>query len=162
MTTRVDDRPSGPGTTRREARALAALRRIAASLAVDQPLEATLDELAASLVAATEAVAGSVALVEADGLRLRTLSIAGMPPGMARVVQAQPPAHVAETATGAAVRTRAVQVVRDVRGQLRSNPTYAPHAPFAAFIEAARWDIQVALPLLYGGRVLGPSTPSTR
>ena len=138
---------------RRQAREAAALARVAASLTFDQPMEATLDALAASVVGATRAVACGVGLIDEEH-RYRLAGTCGHPAGFKAASEAAWRAGAGLSSVRAARARRAV-VLRDIRRAALADPRWAPVHPF---VREAAWDTVVSVPLVYRGRVAGTLT----
>ena len=99
---------------------LHALTRVAASQTFDQPLEKTLDLLAASVVEVTRAVACVVVLIDEDLDLYRVVGIHGMPEGYGAAVEGAYRAG-ANLSSVEAYRTRK-PVQRTIRGHMAEDP----------------------------------------
>ncbi len=132
-------------------RRVAALTRIAASLAVDQPLKATLDSLAAGVVGTTAALACSVYLIDPKRRTLLLAGVHGLPEGYADAVRAtwregrHSPAQ-------SAFESHNALLVEDGRRLLLEDPSYGPLHPS---IREAPWDAIYITPLVARGESLG-------
>ena len=139
--------------TRRREREAAALAGVAASLTFDQPMEATLDALAASVVGATRAVACGVGLIDEEE-RYRLAGTCGHPAGFKAASEAAWRAGAGLSSVRAARLGRPV-VLRGIRRAALADPRWAPVHPF---VREAAWDTVASVPLVYRGRVVGTLT----
>jgi signal transduction histidine kinase len=112
----------------------------------------TLDNLAASVVDATRALAAAVLLIDADGRNLHSVGAHGLPEGAGAALEAAWPAAVDRSPVARAFQTQRVFIMRDARARNLSAPEYnAIHE----VIRDVAWDTIVAVPLVYHGRALG-------
>ncbi|HEX5163797.1 MAG TPA: histidine kinase [Thermomicrobiales bacterium] len=133
---------------RRREREASSLAQIAASLTLDQPMEQTLDSLAAHVVDATRAIATAVLLMDESGKVLRMVGTNGLPEGAGAALEAAWPAAVNRSPVARAFQTQRVFIMRDARSGERETPEYVP-------VNTVAWDTIVAVPLIYHGRGLG-------
>lgn len=138
---------------RQQEREASALAQIASSLTLDQPMETTLDTLAASVVKATRAVACSVVLVDESDLRVKTVGSDGFP---AKVLEAYTATWLAATRSDSSViralREQLTYVIEDVREKNLANPLYAS---IHDIVRETEWDVVVATPIVYRKTSLG-------
>lgn len=132
---------------RRQEREASALAQIASSLTLDQPMEITLNTLAASVVRATRAVACSVVLVDETDLTVKTVGADGFGGDM---LEAYTSTWSAATQSGSqvirALREQQTYVIEGVRARNLANPLYAP---IHDLVRETEWDIVVATPIVY-------------
>ena len=138
---------------RRQAREATALVRVAASLTFDQSIEATLDALAANVVAATRAVACGVGLIDEEQ-RYRLAGTCGHPEGFKAASEAAWRAGAGLSSVQAA-RSRRPVIIRDIRRLALADPRWSPIHPF---VRDAAWDTVASVPLVYRGQVVGTLT----
>ncbi len=130
---------------------VASLTRIAASLAVEEPMETTLRSLAASVVEASSGEACSVVLIDERTYKPRLAGLHGLPEAFAKAIEdswrlgAQSP--ILRT-----FHEQRPQLLRDARRLLLDDPLYAPAHPF---IREMPWDSVLVVPMVYAGRALG-------
>jgi PAS domain S-box-containing protein len=136
---------------RRREREASSLAQIAASLTLDQPMEQTLDSLAAHVVDATRSIATAVLLMDESGQYLRTVGTSGLPEGASAALEAAWPAAINRSPVARAFQTQRVFIMRDARAR------NVPDADDAVntMIQDVAWDTIVAVPLVYHGRALG-------
>jgi len=146
----VDDVTERVEEQRRVERRLSALTRVAGSLTFDQSTEATLDDLAASVVEVTQATACAVTLIDEEQGLFRTAGTCGLPDGYAAAIESSYRAG-ALLASLEAYRTR-----RPAQRMARGDMLHDPHqTPLHGFVREAAWDALVAVPLVSRGRALG-------
>ena len=134
---------------------VATLTELASSLTVDQPMETTLCNLAASIAEASGAVACIIGLVDADRLGLRLLATHGMPEGAASALEASWPVlsqGPEPSTTARALQNRQPILARDLRRRDLSDQQHLPTFPIA---RDAPWDFLLSLPLVYQGEGRG-------
>ena len=131
---------------------LEALTRITASQTFDQPMEATLDSLAESVVDVTQSVACVVAMIDEEhgNSTYRVVGIHGMPAEYAAAVEAAYRAG-AQLSSVETYRTR-LPVQRTIRGFMATDPH---QTRVYDILRNADWDTIVSVPLLYRDRALG-------
>ncbi|MEX1159140.1 MAG: histidine kinase [Thermomicrobiales bacterium] len=137
---------------RRREREASSLAQIAASLTLDQPMERTLDDLAARVVEATRALAAAVLLMDDGGQVLRMVGTHGLPDGAGAALEAAWPAAFNRSPVARAFQTQRVFIMRDARARNQSAPEYSS---IQEMIPEVKWDTIVAVPLIYHGRGLG-------
>ncbi len=137
---------------RRREREASSLAQIAASLTLDQPMERTLDNLAAHVVEATRAIATAVLLMDESGQYLRTVGTHGLPDGAGAALEAAWPAAINRSPVARAFQTQRVFIMRDARA--RNSPA-SNDSEIRSVIQDVAWDTIVAVPLIYHGRGLG-------
>ena len=140
--------------TRRKEREATTLARIASSLTIDQPMNATLDTLTAGVVLATKAVASAIALIQVDQLRVQMFSICGLPNEFAEAMEEAWPLAT-QAAAIRAVESHQVQVVHDARSWMMTDDRYSR---IHHLLPDMFWDTLVAVPLIYRGRAIGVLT----
>jgi len=136
---------------RRREREASSLAQIAASLTLDQPMERTLDSLAAHVVESTRAIATAVLLMDESGQYLRTVGTSGLPAGASAALEAAWPAAISRSPVARAFQTQRVFIMRDARA--RDMPPDDDAVP--DMVQDVAWDTIVAVPLVYHGRGLG-------
>ena len=139
---------------RRKEREATTLARIASSLTIDQPMNATLDTLTAGVVLATKAVASAIALVQVDQLHIQMFSICGLPNEFAEAMEEAWPLAT-QAAAIRAVDSHQVQVVHDARNWMMTDDRYGR---IHHLLPHMFWDTLVAVPLIYRGRAIGALT----
>ncbi|HEX8259207.1 MAG TPA: PAS domain S-box protein [Rubrobacteraceae bacterium] len=128
-----------------------ALVRIAASLTVDQTMEANLDALAARVVGSTAAVACSVVLLNTESGLPHTAGSHGLPEGYTVGMQAAYKTGLRPAAMEA-FRTHKPILVRDIRlVALEQSLASSVHR----FLREAPWDTIYCVPLVSRGLALG-------
>jgi PAS domain S-box-containing protein len=137
---------------RRREREASSLAQIAASLTLDQPMEQTLDSLAAHVVDATRAIATAVLLMDESGQYLRTVGTHGLPEGAGAALEAAWPAAINRSPVARAFQTQRVFIMRDARAR---NVSATAASELQDMIQDVAWDTIVAVPLVYHGRGLG-------
>lgn len=134
--------------TEQRARENKALAEIAARFTLEEPVEATLDGVAATVVEATNAVACSIII--AEDARPVAWGSHGLPEGyMATIVEHATPYNsilLAATASGSTIR------IPDVRERTMRSEDF-PGAN--QMLADAEWQGVTATPLMYRGRVIG-------
>lgn len=128
-----------------------ALARIAESLTVSQPLPETLEELVASILAASPAVAASIYILDAAADEIRTFVCQGQPEGYVDTVRELWRAGV-DVPTADALRDQELLVVRGAVQRGLGDPRLAPLHPH---FRRAEWDTVALVPLDSLGRSLG-------
>lgn len=132
---------------------LRALTSISASLTFDQPMEATLDALAAAVVEATQSVACAVALIDDERRSYRISGAFGLPEGYGAAV---------EHAYRAGANISSLEAHRTRRPIRRTRTDYMrrdPHqARASALVRDEGWDAIVSVPLIFRNRALGAMT----
>ncbi|HQY31854.1 MAG TPA: GAF domain-containing sensor histidine kinase, partial [Thermomicrobiales bacterium] len=146
--------PEGPIDSHRLAHhRLRALTRVSASLTFDQPMEATLDALAAGVVEVTQAVACSVVLIDEEQELYRIVGTSGLPPDYA---------SAAEESYRAGANLSSIESYRTLQPVRRTASRYIAYDPLqtrlSGIIQGAGWDTLVSLPLVYRNRALGAVT----
>jgi PAS domain S-box-containing protein len=127
----------------RRERTAGALVTITSSLALQQPLEVTLQQIAARALESTETVAAAVVLMEDNPPTIRFVGSAGALDPDWGPTEAAWRAGV-DSPTMRALREDRVVVAVDARGAILADPRYAPaHAE----VEAAPWSTVVISPL---------------
>ncbi|MGE5595221.1 MAG: GAF domain-containing protein, partial [Hyphomicrobiales bacterium] len=126
-----------------------ALAEIAARFTLEEPLETTLGGVAASVRAATSAVASSVMLVE-DG-RVTAAAGDGLPDHYMEMITSLAP-DPSNSILLASASTAATVRVPDVRTHMLREEKWAPMHDLIRDLE---WEGVVATPLIYRGRVVG-------
>ncbi|HYI16612.1 MAG TPA: histidine kinase [Thermomicrobiales bacterium] len=139
---------------RRREREASSLAQIAASLTLDQPMERTLDSLAAHVVDATRAIATAVLLMDESGQYLRTVGTHGLPEGAGAALEAAWPAAINRSPVARAFQTQRVFIMRDARARNLPAPADDDNE-IQDMIQDVAWDTIVAVPLVYHGRGLG-------
>jgi len=137
---------------RRREREASSLTQIAASLTLDQPMERTLDNLAAHVVEATRAIATAVLLMDESGQVLRMVGTHGLPHGASAALEAAWPAAISRSPVARAFQTQRVFIMRDARAR---NLSVREYTPINDMIQDVAWDTIVAVPLIYHGHGLG-------
>jgi PAS domain S-box-containing protein len=132
-------------------RRLAALTDIAATLAVDQPMAATLGAMATIVVEVTEADTCAITLHDEATGAIRVVGAANTTPGLVAEGQA---AYTAggPTFTLQVFREGRPLLVRDIRRRLLDDPARAALHAVAA---AMPWDTVLYVPVRHGGQSLG-------
>jgi signal transduction histidine kinase len=124
-----------------------------ASVTFDQPMEATLDTLAAGVVEVSQAAACAVALIEADQQRYRVAGTYGLPAGYAEAV---------EEAHHAGANLSSLEAYRTLSPVRRTATDYIQKDPcqerVAHLVQDAAWDVIVSVPLVFRNRALGAMT----
>jgi PAS domain S-box-containing protein len=132
---------------------LRALTRVLASLTFDQPMEVTLDTLAAGVVEVTLATACAIALIDDDQQRYRIPGTFGLPDGYAAVV---------EQAYRSGAKLSSLEAYRTLRPIRRTASDYIQQDPHqtrvARLIQNEAWDTIVSVPLVIRNRALGAMT----
>jgi PAS domain S-box-containing protein len=132
---------------------LTSLTRVLASLTFDQPVDATLDTLAAGVVEVTQATACAVALIDDEQQRYRVAGTFGLPDGYARAV---------EQAYRSGAQLSSLEAYRTLRPVRRALSTYIQRDPRQALVTALvqneGWDVVISLPLVFRNRALGAMT----
>jgi PAS domain S-box-containing protein len=136
--------------TRRVRREAIALGEAAAGLALNRPLDATLEALAKSVVETTSAIACGVYLLEADG-GLRTAGTFGLPKGYVEAIELAATQGAPRNALQA-IEARATVIDEGVIGRRLADPRYAP---IHDLIRDAVWDVVVALPMFHQDKAVG-------
>ncbi len=138
---------------RRQEREVSALAQIASSLTLDQPMEATLNTLAASVVRATRSVACSVVLVDESDHTIKTVGSHGFP---ADVLEAYTATWSAATQSDSkvirALHEQQTYIIEGVRAKNLANPLYAS---IHHIVRENEWDVVVATPIVYHKTSLG-------
>ncbi len=137
---------------RRREREASSLAQIAASLTLDQPMERTLDSLAAHVVDATRAIATAVLLMDEGGQVLRMVGTHGLPEGASAALEAAWPAAMNRSPVARAFTTQRVFIMRDARSR---NVAIRDERLIHENVQEVAWDTIVAVPLIYHGRGLG-------
>ncbi len=120
------------------------------NIAVDKPVEETLDALARSVVEATDTVACSVYLLDEDG-GLRAAQSCGLPGGFVAAMDAGARAGACLPAWDA-IKSKTSVILEGAVKRLRSDPLFlAAHD----LLDSVAWDTIVSLPLIHRGKVLG-------
>jgi PAS domain S-box-containing protein len=132
---------------------LRALTRVSASLTFDQPMEVTLDTLAAGVVEVTHAVACAVALIDEERDLYRVAGTCGLPHGYAAAVE-QAYRSGAVLSSLEAYRTQG-PVRRTMSAYIRQDPR---QAQVSALVQDEGWDSIVSLPLVFRGSAVGAVT----
>src|SRR5215218_6158321 len=129
---------------------LRALTRVLASLTFDQPMDATLDTLAAGLVEVTRATACAVALIDDEHQRYRVAGTSGLPDGYAAAVEAA-------YRSGALLSSlEAYRTLGPVRRTASDYIQRDPHqTQVASLVRDAAWDVIISVPLVSRNRALG-------
>jgi signal transduction histidine kinase len=138
--------------TQEAVRTARALSQTAASLTVDQPMQETLNALAAGAMRATGAAAAAVLLTDPVTARTQYAGAAGFPEGLVERLTALP-----GEATGLGHRDEILgqqepEIVTNLRQAVLANPHYAPVHYYAELVD---WETSVGMPMLFHGRVLG-------
>jgi PAS domain S-box-containing protein len=132
---------------------LQALTRVLASLTFDQPMEATLDTLAAGVVEVTRATACAVALIDEEQLVYRVAGTCGLPDGYAAAV---------EQAYRSGANLSSLEAYRTLRPIHRTASDYIQQDPrqtqVARLVQNEAWDVIVSVPLVIRNRALGAMT----
>jgi PAS domain S-box-containing protein len=129
----------------------ATLSRIASSLTLDQPMEATLDTLAEAVVHSTRAVACAVLLVGEIRTHLITVGTYGLPDDMGAALEASW-IGTRSTATNDVLTRLEPRVVYDLRAKNLANPDFAP---LHSILRQVEWDTLAVLPVVYRNRAIG-------
>lgn len=132
---------------------LRALTHVSASLTFDQPMEATLDTLAAGVVEVTHAVACAVAIIDDERDTYRVVGTFGLPEGYAAAVE-QAARSGAVLSSLEAYRTLS-QVRRTMRSYIRQDPR---QSQVLALVQDEGWDSIVSLPLVFRNYAVGAVT----
>ena len=132
---------------------LRALTRVSSSLTFDQPIEVTLDALAAGVVDVTHAVSCAVALIDDDHQSYRVTGTFGLPSGYATAV---------EHAYSAGAQLSSLEAYRTLLPVQRTLSQYIRHDPrqtlVASLVQDEDWDCIVSLPLIFRGSAVGAVT----
>lgn len=132
---------------------LRALTRVLATLTFDQPMETTLDTLAAGVVEVTGAVACAIALIDEAHQVYRVAGTFALPAGYAAAV---------EQAYRSGAKLSSLEAYRTLRPVRRTASDYVqrdPHqAQVARLIRNEGWDVIVSVPLVFRNRALGAMT----
>lgn len=130
-----------------------ALTRVSASLTFDQPIEETLNTLAAGVVEVTQAVACAVALIDDEREIYRVAGTSGLPDGYAAAV---------EHAFRAGAVLSSIEAYRSMGPVRRTMSAYIRHDPrqtqVMAIVQDEGWDTIVSLPLVFRNRAVGAVT----
>jgi len=138
----------------RQAREAHVLAEIAASLAFDQPMTATLQGLAASVVKATRAVAAALILIEPDLSSIRFAGAHGLNPGFMAALERTWTSEFG-LHSGRAVRSGVPQVGHGARRGMLSVERFRP---LWHYLEAETWEDLIVAPVVYQDRPLGTIT----
>jgi PAS domain S-box-containing protein len=130
---------------------LGLLSEVAANLALQRPMEATLDIMARSVVKASTAVACSVILTDEEAEVPHTVGSYGLPEEYTSSLQAAYQAG-ARSPTMEVFRLRHPSLVRDVHRLVLSDPLYSS---VHHLIRETGWDPVYVVPLVSHGRALG-------
>ncbi|MFN0148580.1 MAG: GAF domain-containing protein [Dehalococcoidia bacterium] len=133
----------------RSARENAALASIAANVTLDQPMRATLDAIAANTLAATDAAACGVILVDVPGDRIQLSGGAGLAPGFVDLMESIP---ASDTFSVEALRSGQQIFAEGARTRMLANPSFAS---VHTFLEQAAWEHILIVPVRYRGRPIG-------
>lgn len=138
----------------RQAREAQALSDIAASLAFDQPMTATLQGLAASVVAASRAVAAALILIDPELRSIRFAGAHGLNASfMVELERAWTPEFGLHS--GRALQSLEPQIGLGARKGMLASERFAP---LRRFLEVETWEDLVVMPVVYQGRALGTLT----
>ena len=132
---------------------LRALTHVSASLTFDQPMETTLDALAAGVVGVTHAVACAVALIDDERELYQVAGTFGLPPGYGAAV---------EQAYRAGAVLSSLEAYRTLGPIRRTMSAYIRNDPWqtrvSALVQNEDWDVIVSLPLVFRNRAVGAVT----
>jgi PAS domain S-box-containing protein len=129
------------------------LTRVLASLSFDQPMDATLDTLAAGVVEVTQTAACAVALIDEEHRQYRIAGTFGLPAGYAAAVE-EAYRSGANLSSLEAYRTLG-PVRRTARDYIRRDPH---QSRVALLVQDEAWDVIVSVPLVFRNRALGALT----
>jgi signal transduction histidine kinase len=132
-------------------RRISAFAQVAASMTVDQPLEAALGSLTELAVEVSAAEACAVIIVDPDRDELALFASTGLAAGYGDALARSWHDGVRSPSRQALVEQK-LTVVRDARANGLGNPKYAPLHPY---LREADWDDMVVVPLDSRGRSLG-------
>ncbi|MGQ0568722.1 MAG: histidine kinase [Armatimonadota bacterium] len=139
--------------TRRLAREVDALTRIASQVAFAGSLEATLDKLAQNVVHATGTVAAGVCLLDVDGRSPRVFGSYGIPKDPEAEARWQEAVQRgARMPNLESVDQKKTLIHVNARRKLLDDPAYEPIRPY---LTEAAWDTVVSVPLIYHDRAIG-------
>ena len=131
---------------------LAILSRIAANLALDLPVDESLDILAEGVLSASTAVACSVALIDEVTGFLRIEGSHGLSEGFKKGIEAVWRDGSVHSPTLEAIRLRRPTLAGHRRQRMLEDPLYAPVHQWA---REAVWDTVFIVPLVSRGQTLG-------
>jgi PAS domain S-box-containing protein len=129
------------------------LTRVLANLTFDQPMEATLDTLAAGVVEVTQTAGCAVALIDEERRQYRVAGTSGLPAGYAAAVE---DAYRAGATLSSLEAYRTLGPVRrTARDYIQRDPD---QAKVALLVQNEAWDVLVSVPLVFRNRALGAMT----
>lgn len=131
---------------------LSALSRLGARLALEAPVQDTLDAMTQSIVNASTAVACSVALRDEATGSLRIEGSYGLPEEFISGIEAVWREGAVRSPTMEAVRALRPALASHMRRRMLENPLYAP---VHGSIREVEWDTVFIVPLVSRGRSLG-------
>lgn len=128
-----------------------ALSGIASAMTFGQPLEATLDALAAVVLECTGAEACGVIVRDRETAALRMAGGSGLPAGYIEAVE-EAWRNGARTSSLDAMGSGAIVAVPNARTVMLDDPLYSP---VHRFLRSVTWELVVVLPLMYRGEAVG-------